>query len=326
MRPGNDPLSGLPAGVIIGRNEGERLVRCLAAARGQLAPLVYVDSGSTDGSVAAARAAGAEVVALDMSRPFTAARARNAGFDRLRATGSLPPLVQFIDGDCELQPGWVPHGAAFLAAHPQAAIAAGRVRERHPDRSVYNRLCDAEWDTPVGETHAIGGIFLCRSDAFDAAGGFDPILIAGEEPELCGRLRAAGWQIWRLPDEMVLHDAAMTRFGQWWKRMRRGGHAAAEAAARPGTGRDPHGQAQVRRALTWGLALPAAALLGALLISPWFLLLLLAYPLQIARLARRSGTEWALFNTLGKFAETQGVLGYHRDRRLNRRAGLIEYK
>ncbi len=98
--------------VVIGRNEGARLVACLASLRGQVRRVVYVDSGSTDGSVAAAEAAGAEVVGLDMGRPFTAARARNAGLARLEGAG----FVQLVDGDCEVRQGWV---AAALAALPR---------------------------------------------------------------------------------------------------------------------------------------------------------------------------------------------------------------
>ncbi|MDO5631427.1 MAG: glycosyltransferase [Paracoccus sp. (in: a-proteobacteria)] len=310
--------------VIIGRNEGERLVRALAAARRDLSPIVYVDSGSTDDSVQAALAAGAVVVELDMSQPFTAARARNAGF---AAFGDNPPdFVQFIDGDCEMVPGWTDTALTFLAAHPKAAIAAGRVRERHPEASVYNRLCDAEWDTPIGESDAVGGIFMARSAAFAGVGGFDAKLIAGEEPELCRRLRGAGWTVWRLDAEMTLHDAAMTRFGQWWRRARRGGHAAAEGAALPGPVPDVIAQGQVRRALIWGFGIPLAVLLAGLIVSPWALLLLLIYPVQIVRLARRRGFEWALFNTLGKFPEALGALQYHWGRFTRRRQTLIEYK
>jgi glycosyltransferase involved in cell wall biosynthesis len=71
------------AAIAIGRNEGERLVRCFASLQGRVGLIVYVDSGSTDGSVAAAQDSGAEVVALDLSVPFTAARARNAGLARV---------------------------------------------------------------------------------------------------------------------------------------------------------------------------------------------------------------------------------------------------
>lgn len=317
------------AAILIGRNEGARLLACLASARG-LDRVVYVDSGSTDGSVAAARDAGAEIVALDMTQPFTAARARNAGIEALKQ-GKTPELVQFIDGDCELQPGWIATATAFLQANPQVAVACGRRRERFPEASIYNRMCDREWDTPVGKARACGGDALMRMAALEEVGGYDPTLIAGEEPEMCVRLRAMGWEIWRLDAEMTLHDAAMTRFGQFWKRARRGGHAWAEGAAMHGAPPERHSVAELRRVLLWGLVLPLVILALALLATPWALALLLLYPAQIARLALRDGGthaawESALFLTLGKFPEAQGALDYHWHRLRGRRSGLIEYK
>ena len=316
------------AAVVIGRNEGARLARCLASLKG-IARVVYVDSDSTDGSADLARRAGAHVVALERAGGFTAARARNAGLAVLRA-GDAPRYVQFVDGDCELRAGWTPTAAAFLDAHPQAAVACGRRRERFPEASVYNRLCDAEWDTPVGRTLACGGDAMMRMAALDAAGGYDPALIAGEEPELCLRLRALGWEVWRLDAEMTLHDADMHRLAQWWTRMRRGGHASAEGAAMHGRAPGRHGVAATRRALGWGAVLPAAALLGCL-VTPWSLALLLAWPAQVVRLALRDGGgrgawERAAFLTLGKIPEAQGAIGYAWGRIAKRPAGLIEYK
>jgi len=312
------------AAVVIGRNEGARLRACLAALSQQLDRIVYVDSGSTDGSDAAAARTGARVVPLDMSLPFTAARARNAG---LAALADDPPeFVQFLDGDCVLQPGWLPAALAALRGDEGLAVVAGRRREMHPERSVYNRLCDAEWDTPVGLARAVGGDMLVRHAAIDAIGGFDPGLIAGEEPEMCVRLRVAGWTIRRLPVEMTLHDADMTRLGQWWRRTRRAGHAFAEGAALHGAPPERHWRAETRRALIWGAALPLLALAGAVLWHPAALLILLVYPAQVARLSRRMGWLRAVFSVLGKFPEAQGALGFFRDRLANRRASLIEYK
>ncbi len=319
-----DLAAGSLGAVVIGRNEGARLVACLESLSGAVRPLVYVDSGSTDGSVAAATAAGALVVALDTTIPFTAARARNAGLDRLIAAGA-PEFVQFVDGDCRVQPGWLPAAKAFLATHPEVAVVCGRRREVHPEASVWNRLCDAEWDTPVGEAKACGGDALMRSAALRQVGGFDPTLIAGEEPELCLRLRAAGWRIWRLDAEMTLHDAAMHRIGQWWKRTRRTGFAFAEGAAMHGAAPEFHWVAETRRALVLGLVLPVLALLGCI-VSPWAALLLAVYPVQVLRLWPRLGLERALFLTLGKLPEALGVVQFWLNRLLHRRAALIEYK
>ena len=316
------------AAVAIGRNEGARLMACLDSLAG-LDRVVYVDSGSTDGSAEAAAARGAEVVALDTARPFTAARARNAGLAAL-AAGTPPDHVQLIDGDCTFDPGWIATAAAFLEATPRAAVACGRRRESRPEASVYNRLIDREWDTPVGLARACGGDALMRWSALAAAGGFRESLIAGEEPELCLRLRAAGWEVWRLEAEMTRHDADMTRFAQWWRRMRRAGHAAAEGAALHGHGPERHGVRRTLSALAWGpgVALGAIAV-GAL--HPAGLALALAWPVQIARLAGRAGGRredwaWAGFTVFGKLAEAQGALGYALGRLTRRPPRLIEYK
>lgn len=307
--------------VVIGRNEGARLEACLRSLQGQVRRVVYVDSGSVDGSVAAARALGAEVVALDLTQPFTAARARNAGLAVLQA----PEFVQFVDGDCVVDPGWIEAGLAGFAAHPAAVVICGRRRERFPAVSVYNRLADREWDTPVGQAAACGGDALMRFAAVQAVGGYRGDLIAGEEPELCLRLRRAGGEVWRIAAEMTLHDAALLRFGQWWQRMRRAGHAFAEGAALHGAGQDRHWLAETRRAVFWGVVLPVGC--GVLTaVTPFGLLLATAYPLQVLRLARRGGWEWGLFTVIGKFAEAQGVFGYWFDRLRGRRRGLIEYK
>jgi len=317
------------AAVVIGRNEGARLKACLAALQGEAERIVYVDSGSTDGSLEAARALGAETVALDLSTPFTAARARNAGLEAL-AAGAVPDIVQFVDGDCEIRPGWIAAARDFLAARPRTGVVCGRRRARFPEASRWNRLCDAGWDTPVGPALACGGDAAMRWEAVAAAGGFDPRLIAGEEPELCVRLRAAGWEVWRIDREMTLHDAAMTRFAQWWSRSRRAGHAFAEGAALHGGPPERHWVGETRRALIWGAGLPLAALLGAL-VTPWALLLLLAWPAQVVRLALRAGGgraawERAFFLTLGKIPEAAGALEYLGRRLARRPAGLIEYK
>ena len=318
--------------VVIGRNEGARLLRCLAACAREGGPVVYVDSGSTDGSPPAARGLGVAVVALDMSVPFTAARARNAGFAALMRLHPGTARVQFIDGDCELAAGWLAAAGAFLDEHPEIAAVCGRRLERFPDASVYNRLCDAEWNTPVGAARACGGDVLIRARALAAAGGYRDGLIAGEEPELCVRLRAAGWTIWRLGHDMTWHDAAITRWTQWWRRNVRSGHAFAEGAALHGAPPERHFVAQTRRAVVWGGLLPVALLAASF---AWWPLagLWLVYPLQWLRVAlnlRRAGqpipwTQSAFF-LLGRFAEALGALRFWWGRTTEHRRTLIEYK
>lgn len=319
-----------PAAIAIGRNEGQRLIACLDSLRAAgITRIVYVDSGSTDGSVAEAKARGAEVVALDMALPFTAARARNAG---LAALAFDPPtFVQFIDGDCTLLANWLNAATSRLIEEDSLAIVCGRLRELFPNASPYNRLCDREWNTPVGPALSCGGIMLARYKALASVQGFNPDLIAGEEPDLCLRLRRAGWHIERIAAEMAWHDANITRFGQFWRRARRAGHAFAEGHWRNRHGTEGHFRRETRRALLWGAALPLAILL-LLPISPILAgLLAMALPAQVLRLAAREGftrpaLEAAVLLTVSKFAEAQGALGYHLARLRHRRTALIEYK
>lgn len=318
--------------VVIGRNEGERLKTCLESVVATVRRVVYVDSASTDKSVETARAMGIDVVELDMRISFTAARARNEGFRHLRELAPDLAYVQFVDGDCEVVAGWLEKAVTFLDANRDVAVVCGRLRERYPEQSIYNMLCDIEWDTPVGEVCACGGITLMRTDAFERVVGFRADMIAGEEPELCVRLRAAGWRIWRLDAEMALHDAAMTRFAQWWKRAVRSGYAFAEGTALHGAPPERHWVRESRSAWFWGLAIPLGALVACLGIGAWALVLLLVYPLQVMRLFFRGNRSthdnfWrALFLVLGKFPEMLGQVTFIANRFFGNRSRLIEYK
>lgn len=309
------------AAVAIGRNEGARLERCLRSLTACGVPVVYVDSASTDGSVALARGLGAVVHELAMDRPFTAARARAEGFARL---GDAPEYVMFVDGDCEVEGTWPARAVAFLDAEPGYAAVCGRRRERHPEASPYNRLIDAEWDTPVGEAAACGGDAVFRTSAYQAAGGFDPAMIAGEEPELCARLRAEGWRIMRLDAPMTVHDAAMTRLSQWWRRAYRSGIGYAQAWRQTGGGLY---RAQIVRALLWAGVVPLSVVVLAVAIHPVLLALWpLAVALQWLRVARREGHFAAHLAVLGKYAELAGILRYCRDLLAGRAGGTVHYK
>lgn len=332
--------------VVIGRNEGERLKRCFASIQRQAVdPIVYVDSGSTDGSVEYARSRGVVPLALDISRPFTMGRARNAGFRELMMRAPGLDYVQFVDGDCEVDDGWVRHGQAWLQAHPELAAVCGHMRERHPRASVYNRLFDLEHRGPCGAIDACGGVAMYRTRDFAASGGFDERMIAGEEPELCVRLRRSGRGIWRIHRPMALHDADMHTFKQWWTRAIRSGHAYAEGfAIHVGTA-PRHNLREILRCLIWGLATPiacaAGVVLGAVVLGAGFgalaLLSLLALAwLKIAagsyrsrrRLAdsRADSALYAASCVVIKIPEALGVLMFLRNRLVGRRARLIEYR
>ena len=340
--------------VAIARNEGERLRRCLESLRerGKGATVVYVDSGSTDGSVEVARSLGVEVVTLDLSIPFTAARARNEGFARLIELDPLVRFVQFLDGDCEVAEGWLDQGRSTLEERPSAVVVFGRRREKFPERSLYNRLADVEWDMAIGSTgpdgmpEACGGDALFRAESFRAVGGFDPTVPAGEEPELCQRLRARGGSVVRLDADMTWHDSAMLKFSQWARRQFRTGYGGLDFSTRFGKvqGRDDPFRRQIVSARVWGLGWPLVSL--ATTVAGWILggpvpatfaaIVLLLIPVaQAARIASknlgRTGSPGAaiaygLLTMLAKPLQLAGQCLYLRDHRAGRHARLIEYK
>jgi cellulose synthase/poly-beta-1,6-N-acetylglucosamine synthase-like glycosyltransferase len=327
--------------VVIGRNEGERLTRCLISVRA-ISNRVYVDSGSTDSSVALARGEGVTVVELPMPPHFTAARARNAGLAQLLADDPDLEFVQMVDGDCEVRPGWIVAALAALRAEPDLALVFGRRRERYPERSVYNALCDDEWNAPVGESAGCGGDALFRVAALRQVDFYNPAMIAGEDTEMSMRLRKCGWRLRRIDAEMTLHDAAITRFGQWWRRTRRSGHGYGEMAFLHPDARDPNWPRSVRSIFVWGGVMPMMllfAILPALIVNPrWWIaaaLLFMPWPLRMVQLARRQRRRGlsakvarasGILLMLGKLPQFLGLIGYHFDRLSGRASRLIEYK
>lgn len=290
--------------VAIGRNEGERLKSCLRSVPHGV-PIVYVDSASTDGSVDFARSIGARVVQLNLTMPFTAARARNAGLEAILRHSPDLELIQFVDGDCELEPGWLTDAERFLSSRPTVGAVCGRRRERFPERSIYNEMCDAEWDTATGKADACGGAAMFRAQGLAQVHGYYPAIIAGEEPELCFRLRGCAWQVWR---------AVRSGFGyaQVWQKTR----GADEQAL--------HGR-QAISALGWTVGV---ALIGILLSIAFGPLGAISAPLlwliQFARLSWRGIWGWHIL--IGKFAETLGILRFAAVRLMGKKQGAIFYK
>jgi GT2 family glycosyltransferase len=319
--------------VAIGRNEGERLARCLRSVVARGAPVVYVDSGSSDASCETAAAMGAVVV--NAAPPFGPGRARNEGARKLLEIDPSVELIQFIDGDCELRADWFGAASEQFRNLPRAAIVAGRLRERSPDASIYNRLCEIEWDGPTGEVSACGGIAMVRARAFQEVGGFDASVLAAEDDEICLRLRRDGWKVVRIAAEMALHDAALTRAGQWWRRAVRCGYAYAQGAKMHGRSPDRHFVRQTRRSWLWGFFLPLGALAAAWPSNGASLLLLLLYPAQVARVFRTSrargvaawpAAAYAVSCMACKFAEVVGACKFKMKELRGTPMQLIEHR
>jgi glycosyltransferase involved in cell wall biosynthesis len=324
--------------VVIGRNEGQRLKRCLDSIAGMRGvegevELVYSDSSSTDGSPELAKSFGADVIVLNAEHP-TAALGRNAGLSRAHA-----PYILFLDGDTILHPDFPRTALAILRSDESVAAVWGHRREIHPERSLYNRILDLDWIFPPGETQFCGGDVVMRRSAIEQVHGYDPTLIAGEEPELCRRLRARGYRILHIDSPMTGHDLAMTAWNQYWRRATRAGHAYAEVSSRFASSEDPlwtaESRANLRRGGFWIASFALAVL--AFCFTPWTLAAWLA---MLVLLALRSSwkSRWkapgeplllvayGLHSHLQQIPIFLGQLQFYRDRKRGKKRNLIEYK
>jgi len=339
--------------VVIGRNEGERLKRCLASILAQhQAPIVYVDSGSSDGSVEHAQSVGVEVVDLDMTRPFTMARGRNAGLNYLVKNYPDCEFVQFFDGDCEIISGWISVAYKFLLANPKTISVCGNRMERYPEATLYNKLINMEWQGTEGEVKACGGDAMYRVAPLARVKGFNESMIAGEEGDLCLRLRALGFVINRLDIPMTLHDANMYHFSEWWLRAVRCGHAYAHGfdlhRQTPEQHKERYKKRQVLSSMAYGFCFP---LLLLLLVSILFsqplsqlplifvcssILFVLSLYIRLIEkcvksrllLGNSQSQAWlyAAFIALGKLPEAQGVSKYYFNKMRGVTAKIIEYR
>ena len=329
--------------VVIGRNEGERLLRCLQSALRDTQRIIYVDSNSTDDSVESALALGVDVVKLDASKPFSAARGRNTGFERMVELYPDTEFLQFVDGDCELAIGWLGQALEKIELDSGIAVVCGRRKERDPGRNAYHQLIDLEWDTACGEVAACGGDAMVRRSAFERVGGLDAPIIAGEEPEFCARLRQAGFTIHRIDHDMTIHDINMGRFSQWWRRSLRSGFGAADVAHRLRGVGDVYFAHQLRSAWLWGGVFPLASVVMAAALLPlgirWALMplagCLLLYLIQMLRIARGLSARGVVFpkNLSGawlllaaKPAQVVGQLQFLFSSRHRATRSAIEYK
>jgi cellulose synthase/poly-beta-1,6-N-acetylglucosamine synthase-like glycosyltransferase len=327
--------------VAIGRNEGERLRACLTSVLAmnyprELLDILYVDSASTDNSVALAQGLGVRTIVLD--GPTTAARARNAGW-----TLTSAPLVLFLDGDTLLHPDFVRNNISCFD-DPSIAGVFGDRREMHTTGSIYNALFDLDWNTQPGFNLYFGGDALVRRDALDAVDGYDERLIAGEEPEMCRRMRERDYRILHVAEPMTRHDLAMHSFPQYWRRSLRTGHAYAEISSLYSNTADPLWTAESRRNIVRGLCwlvAPAGGVVFSLARRSWLPIGLFALGAAAlgARTAMRTTSRlssqtrsprlllaYALHSHLQQVPIFFGQLRFWLQHRRGRRSGIIEYK
>jgi cellulose synthase/poly-beta-1,6-N-acetylglucosamine synthase-like glycosyltransferase len=319
--------------VVIGRNEGERLTKCIESVQsadwtGRSYELIYVDSDSKDGSLQNAEQLGAIAIKLDDPSP-SAGKARNLGWRMAKA-----PFVLFLDGDTQLHPNFVKHALKVLD-EPGLCATFGRLKELRPEKSIYIRVMDLDWVFPLGKALFFGGNVLVKRCAIAAVDGFDPTLKAGEEPELCSRLRSNGWQIEHIDVPMATHDLAITTFKAYWLRAYRSGIAYAEVAERMRLRGDPMWQHDAKRDFRHGLLFT---------LTPFFMwihplvtwMVFLASLAVVARTAKRSAWkapgqtllcwQYAVHVLFQKIPAFFGQLKWRRSHAKHAEISMVEYK
>jgi glycosyltransferase involved in cell wall biosynthesis len=230
--------------IIPARNEGRTITQLIHAIQqqspaGWAVEVVLVDDGSTDDTVAVARAAGARVLELgNRAGGGNPAVARNRG--ALAASGD--PLV-FLDADCLPAPGWL---TRLLAGHASGAVVVGGALDLPPGLPPMAR-CDyycgwyhAHSRRTAGEVpnHPPGNLSVRRAE-FARTAGFteqQPIAYAHEELVWQAEVRRRGGRILFDPAAIVYHYNR-PGFRNLLRRNYRWGFSAIESKAPTGAAR-----------------------------------------------------------------------------------------
>jgi len=157
--------------------------------------LVIVDDGSTDDTLAVARALGDARVRVRTGPNGGRAHARNLGVAASRPC----PYLAFLDADDVWDPDKLAVQLAWFAAHPDAVgvgsfmryiSSAGRIlgeTGQRIDAAAHARIADAEL-----APFPVSSCLVVRRAAFDAVGGFDPVLREAEDLEFMAQLARRG--------------------------------------------------------------------------------------------------------------------------------------
>jgi cellulose synthase/poly-beta-1,6-N-acetylglucosamine synthase-like glycosyltransferase len=237
--------------VLIGVNCSKTLGSCIGSIMSANYPnnklhLYYVDGGSTDNSIAIAKHySGVKIISLNREYP-TPGSGRNEGWKQGRS-----PLVQFLDSDTLLDADWLRKAVNALEDEHVGAVLGFR-KEMHPEHSVYNWIGDIEWGRAVGKSDCFGGDVLIRRQALEKTGGYDEILVGGEDPELSRRIIRAGWEIIRLDALMTKHDLAMKTIKQYLRRAFRSGYGFAAVRSREAKAGTPFWKYEVLKIIIKG--------------------------------------------------------------------------
>lgn len=328
--------------VIIGRNEAHHLEWSLRSVLHEGLPCVYADCLSRDASLPIARKLKIPVVMVS-GEMLTAAKARNTGFNCLTAQFPSLEYIQFLDGDCQLKANWIATAVKILDENPRLAAISGILEERYPHAGLFHRLAAIEWHLAFQAPHRCGGVTLFRASALRDADGFNDVIRAGEEPELCHRLRQRGWEFKKVELPMATHDLGHASWRTWCRRQMRNGGGALQVYRLHAHEPQPLLRSYLFSIALWTLAGPLTALIAtvaaglAVGFAAGLIVLMaacLGYVWQAWRIrayVRRHGIGnsalvYSCMALAGKFPELLGVLFYTFEERFKGKPSLLSQK
>lgn len=179
--------------------------------------ITLVDSASSDRTVAIAAKYPIKVLRLRPDQRLTASAGRNVGYKH-----SSGDLVLFLDGDMELYPGWLAEALVVIRDRAEVAVVAGPwidlpKLDKRDDMAKFRQIKREYTDEEISY---VGGAALYRRSVLEQVGPFNPWLYSDEEPELCMRIRHAGFRIVRLGHSIAYHysdppDYMSTLVARW---------------------------------------------------------------------------------------------------------------
>lgn len=214
--------------VVCTRNGDHTLPACLKSLTRQNYPdyeVIVIDDGSRDATAETTRRF--EQVRYQFQEHAGLSIARNLGAQI--ATGSV---IAYTDDDCMAHPDWLVH--LSHAFEDESIAAAGGPNIPPPPRNHIERVVAAAPGAPahvllddIEAEHLPGCNLAIRKEALDKIGGFRAeFTTAGDDVDVCWRLREAGGRLVFVPGAMVWHHRRFT-IQAYLKQQRGYGHAEA---------------------------------------------------------------------------------------------------
>lgn len=189
--------------VVIGRNEGKRLVNCLQSVHHVLSDfeheLIYVDSHSSDDSIMRAKDEGARCY-MPRSKATTAALGRDIGMREAKGQ-----YILFLDGDMTLEAGFTQSAIDTIVRSSCAGVCGIRKDIYYRDGVQTGENANYYQCDQIRVAPEFGGAVLLKRDALLACGGWACDVETCEEAELHARLQMHGLTVIEIPQPMIVH-------------------------------------------------------------------------------------------------------------------------